>query len=268
MDKINLIDRNFAHSKLGYCSDYQTSKLFHWDRDGSSGNHFVYTDMMLKINERKVGKSIYAWLIEPFEIAPQNYKLIQQINNKYIKVFTHEKTLLDLGQNYEFVPFGCCWIEEFHQKLYFKTKNISIIASNKKQTTGHKLRHDIINKYINKIDVYGKGWNFIKHKIEGLKDYRFSIVIENCKRDYWFTEKLIDCLVTGTVPIYWGCPSIGDFFDVRGFIIIDNLEEVDKAICEISEEKYNKMLPYVKYNFEIAKSFLLPDDWVYKKIKL
>jgi hypothetical protein len=101
MDKINLIDRNFAHSKLGYCSDYQTSKLFHWDRDGSSGNHFVYTDMMLKINERKVGKSIYAWLIEPFEIAPQNYKLIQQINNKYIKVFTHEKTLLDLGQNYE-----------------------------------------------------------------------------------------------------------------------------------------------------------------------
>jgi hypothetical protein len=26
--------------------------------------------------------------------------------------------------------------------------------------------------------------------------------------DNWLTEKIIDCMLTGTVPIYWGAPNI------------------------------------------------------------
>ena len=66
-------------------------------------------------------------------------------------------------------------------------------------------------------------------------DYRFSIVIENCKRDYWFTEKLIDCLRTGTIPIYWGCPSIGDFFDIRGFILFDDINDLENILNNLTE---------------------------------
>lgn len=267
MDSLKLIDRTFSHSILGYCSDYQTSDLFNWDRNVNplTNEAIVFTDMVLR-NTNNNNKN-YAWLIEPVDIAPNNYELIKSIEGNFLKIFTHEKTLLDLGDKYEFVPFGCSWIKPEDQILYSKSKNISIIASNKKQTYGHILRHNVINSFDSDIDVFGRGWNPLEYKLDGLKDYRFSIVIENCKRDYWFTEKLIDCLVTGTVPIYWGCPSIGDFFDTRGFIIFDSIEELKTKLYLLDVNKYNEMLPYIKSNLEEAKKYLLPDEWVFKKIK-
>lgn len=271
MDKINLIDRTFAHSKIGYCSDYQSSDLFRWDRTSRDGD-IVYTDMVLNsVTPNQKGNN-YAWLIEPIDVASNNYNLIEQIKGKYNKVFTHEKTLIDRGAPYEFVPFGCCWIKPEDHKIWPKSKVVSIIASNKTATGGHKLRHQVVKSNPN-LDVYGRTYNPLDYKLDGIKDYRFHVVIENCKRDYWFTEKLIDCLVTGTVPIYWGCPSIGDFFDTRGFIIVDTLEDINMVLNVVSssdlltEEKYNEMLPYIESNLEKAKQFLLPDEWVYKKIK-
>lgn len=267
-DKINLLDRTFSHSKLGFCSDYQESNDFYWDRENVDVNGvepIVFTDLTLS---NAVKKEIsYAWLIEPIDISPQNYNLIKNISNNFNKIFTHERSLLELGEPYELLPFGCCWIKPEDHKIFDKTKNISIISSNKRMTDGHMLRHKIIDTYKNFMDVYGRGYNEIKYKLEGLKDYRYSIVIENCKRDYWFTEKLIDCLVTGTIPIYWGCPSIGDFFDIRGFIVIDNINDLKTVINNISEETYNEKLKYVEHNFIESKKYILPDNLIYKKIK-
>ncbi len=89
----------------------------------------------------------------------------------------------------------------------------------------------------------------------GLKDYMFSIVIENTKQDYYFTEKLIDALLTGTVPIYYGCPSIGDFFNTEGMIIVDNINDFMNAIDTLTNDKYESMMPHIQDNFERAKKF-------------
>jgi hypothetical protein len=145
---------------------------------------------------------------------------------------------------------------------------ISIISSNKTQTNGHRLRHDIINQLNGKIDVYGRTYNPIDYKLDGLKEYKFHIVVENTKRDYWFTEKLIDCFVTGTVPIYWGCPSIGDFFDTNGMIIFDNVGELVDIVNNLSIDDYIKRLESIKNNFNKSKKYLLPDDIIYKKLTL
>lgn len=267
-DKIKLLDTTFSHSILGYCSDYQTSDYFNWDRDNinvDGQNNIVFTDNTL---HNAIKKEIsYAWLIEPIGISPNIYTSITKMSDNFIKIFTHEKTLIDLGEPYELVPFGCCWINPQDHKLYNKTKDLSIIASSKNYSDGHILRQNVITEFKNSMDVYGRGHNQIPYKLDGLKDYRFSIVIENCKRDYWFTEKLIDCLVTGTIPIYWGCPSIGDFFDIRGFIIIDNIDDLKNVINNISEETYKEKLKYVEHNFIESKKYILPDNLIYKKIK-
>ena len=42
----------------------------------------------------------------------------------------------------------------------------------------------------------------------------------------YFTEKLIDALITKTVPIYWGAPYIGDFYDNRGIIHFEDENEL------------------------------------------
>ena len=132
--------------------------------------------------------------------------------------------------------------------------------------TGHQLRHTIINKLQNQIDVYGRGWNPIDYKLNGLKDYRFTIVVENCKRDYWFTEKLLDSFACGTVPIYWGCPSIGDFFDTRGMLIFNDIVELETILQNLTEQVYINMLPHIQHNFDESKKYMLPDAWIHKKI--
>jgi hypothetical protein len=94
----------------------------------------------------------------------------------------------------------------------------------------------------------------------------FSIVVENTIKDYYFTEKLIDCFRTGTIPIYWGCPSIGDFFDLNGIIIFNSIEELNDIIHNLNEELYNSKLNSVIINFNKSKDYLLPDDIIYKKL--
>ena len=106
----------------------------------------------------------------------------------------------------------------------------------------------------------------MEYKVEGLRDYRFSVVIENCKRDYYFTEKLIDCFMTGTVPIYWGCPSIGEFFDTRGMILFDSADEAKEIIESLDKELYHSKEKFVKKNFNKAKEYIIPEDWIYRNI--
>lgn len=266
MHSLKIKDYSFGHSKLGYCSDYQSSDYFMWDRSPILDDDIVvYTDGA--IHEATDPNHSVAWIIEPLEISPSVYTDVQKLSNNFSKIYTHEKTLLDIGDKYELVTFGCCWICQTDHDIYKKTKNVSIISSHKNDTNGHKLRHEVIQKFELSIDIYGRGYNYIEYKLDGLKDYRFSIVIENCKRDYWFTEKLIDCLVTGTVPIYWGCPSIGDFFDIRGFIVFDTIDELEKILSNLTEDDYNSKLEYLSSNLIKAKQFLLPDEKIYEKVK-
>jgi len=263
LKKIKIYDRAFAHAD--YTTDFQKSKYVTWDRNyhPQAEEPVFYTDSMLAhINGESSNK--YALLIEPPSISPSTYLFIKNNYHRYEKVLTYNKELLDEGKNFIFYPHSGCWISPSDQKTYEKTKICSTIVSTKKSTIGHKLRHDIISKYNKNIDVYGRGYSPVKYKISALKDYMFSITIENCKIDYYFTEKLIDCFMTGTIPIYYGCPSISKFFDVNGMIIIDKIDDMKKIIPSLSKELYINKISSIKSNFEKAKKFLIAEDWIYE----
>lgn len=262
-NKLSIVDSNFKHSKIGYSSDIQNTDVFEWNRN-SLVEPIVYTDKHI---DKKNKNNSYAWLIEPYSIDPNIYKTIKNYNRNFTKVFTHDKTLLDLGENYDFIYVGGCWIDDDDKIIHNKSKNLSIIASNKNKTAGHKLRQEVIRSFSNHIDIFGRGHNPINKKIKGLKDYRFSVVIENTKRDYYFTEKIIDCFITGTVPIYWGCPSIVDFFDLDGILTFNSIEELSIIIDKADTDLYNKLEKHIKNNYKLSKNFLLPDIEIYKKIK-
>ena len=51
-----------------------------------------------------------------------------------------------------------------------------------------------------------------------LFDAMFSLAVENVAQDDYFTEKLLDCFLTRTVPIYWGCPNAAAYFDPEGIV--------------------------------------------------
>ena len=102
-----------------------------------------------------------------------------------------------------------------------KSKDISFNFSSKKTTAGHRLRHVIANdrdiKTNTLIDQLGSGPQNIRivEKGEMINPYKFSISIENSTYNHYFTEKILDCFISGTVPIYWGCPSIGNFLILK-----------------------------------------------------
>jgi len=259
-----LLDSNFAHHKYSKLStDEQYLENFSWDRNiTNTTDLIVVTDFQLHTSN--VFNNKIAWILEPKTICNHIYNYIKNNNKNFKYVFTHDKELLDLKENYKFVPVGGSWIFKNDQIIYPKTKLLSIIASNKRQSEGHRLRHEIIDKFRSKLDIYGRGINTIQYKLDGLKDYMFSIVVENGNYDYYFTEKLIDCFVTGTVPIYWGCPSIGDFFNLDGILKFENISEFENILNNLTESKYIDMMKAINDNFERTKNYLLSEDFMIK----
>ena len=112
----------------------------------------------------------------------------------------------------------------------------------------------------------GRGYNPILSITQGLKDYRFHIAMENQKRDFHFSEKIINPIMTGTIPIYWGMPSIGDYFDTRGIILMDDINQFKDIYKDLGEDLYQKMLPYAQKNFELAQKYVLSEDWIYNNL--
>ena len=60
------------------------------------------------------------------------------------------------------------------------------------------------------------------------------------------------------MPIYWGCPNIGDFFDTRGMIIVDSESDIIELCNQITPETYEQMKPYIDENYERAKEYARP----------
>jgi hypothetical protein len=269
--KVKIIDTNFAHAK--YSTDYQESKYIEWVRNIPPNNDEIifFTDnSMYNVDKIKNCKKI-GMLMEPKAINFNIYDWISKNHNKFDLILTYDKALINNFDNIEFYPHCGCWIKEKDHKIYDKSKLLSIVASNKSQTNGHKLRHIAISELKEKkfdLDVFGRGYNSIDYKLTSLKDYAFSLIIENSRSDYYFTEKLIDSFVTGTVPIYWGCPSIGNFFNLDGMIIFEDIKDLLCKINLLSFDKYNKMLPAIKENFIKTKEFLIAEDWIYKNTNI
>lgn len=226
----------------------------------------VSNDKMLDADFIKNLKGVkIAWLIEPCEINGQ-YSYINTMKEYFDYILVHDMRYVD-NNKVLYCPLAGHWIKD--KQIYPKSKMLSTIASANNNLEGHRLRHLAIKTFPNQFDgIFGRGYSFIEDKTMGLKDYYYHLVIENVKRDCWFTEKLIDAFVTGCLPIYWGCPSIDKYFDERGMIIFDRIEHLNIVFKEyLNPSYYEKCLPYIKENFKIAMNdFLTPEDYMFNHL--
>ncbi len=126
-----------------------------------------------------------------------------------------------------------------------KTKLLSWVVGNARDLPGHQKRWGLL-EHIQKdgsldIDLFGRAVRFIEDKWEGLASYRYSLAIENSSsKDYW-TEKIGDCFLAWSVPIYYGCTNLEDYFPAESFIRI-NIESPKEA-------------------FESVKTIINNDSW-------
>ncbi len=211
---------------------------------------------------------------EPRELLPWAYEEIVIYEDHYDLILTFDIDLLRRGKNYVFCPGDTAAIRTEGCKVHKKTKLVSFPYSLKTQLFGHKLRHILAKDIIPKlnlsydIDYYGAGiGNFVDDKLETLQDYMFQIATENVKKEFYFTDKILDCAITGTVPIYWGPDNIGNFFNKKGILQFNHPDELVEILSNLSEETYQEMLPHIQDNFERAKYYMIQDDFFYDIIK-
>jgi len=117
-----------------------------------------------------------------------------------------------------------------------KSKQLSAIVGESMDLPGHVKRRQFLDRITGhqdlKLDLYGRGINFIEDKWDALAPYRYSLAIENTScPDYW-TEKIADCFLSWTVPIYYGCMNIEDYFPEGSFHRID-IEQPEESLREI-----------------------------------
>jgi hypothetical protein len=97
-------------------------------------------------------------------------------------------------------------------------RSICMISSSKNLTDQHKTRLqnvDFLMKNISsKVDLYGRGFTDFSDKAKLLSRYQFAIVMENVSQPHYISEKLTDCFLTQTYPIYYGCPNVHDYYPV------------------------------------------------------
>lgn len=123
-----------------------------------------------------------------------------------------------------------------------------------------KIAEYIINESL-PIDIYGQNWledkrnvkGSIWNKMLGLNDYKFSIASENTIQKNYITEKFWDCILTETIPIYFGCSNFNEYFPELEFFnltnIIDKNYELDeklKYILKNNDTLYEQYLPIIK----------------------
>lgn len=276
MIEVNLFDNEFIHTEklLGYitCSDRLKPTKIKW----INGQHIfdgitVFTESYINSDlvDFVQSKIKILWLLEPRVIHPNGYIDILKLENKFDYILTYDVELLSRGKKYLKYVVGQSRIDISDAMIYNKTKLVSMIASNKTISIGHRFRHDVANALASdrNIDLWGSAYKPFTNKLEPLSNYHFSISIMNSKVDNFFTEILVDNFMVGTVPIFWGCPNIGDYFDINGIITFDTIDELDDILETLTIDKYLDKLDYIKNNLILAKSFVSTDDIIADVLK-
>ena len=187
------------------------------------------------------------------------------------------------------------------QKISEKQHLMSIVVSNKTDAVGHKYRHALVKEILKTdlpIDIFGNGCGKylsplpqyqnnqivqatpkqqqppkikdirIKGKFvetEPYLQYKFHICIENCKLPHYFSEKITNTLLCGTIPIYWGCTNINTYFPNMVICLTGNLESDLFLISHIvkNPEKYEKHIDIDKVKEKLDIMNVI-NEWVAK----
>ncbi len=104
-----------------------------------------------------------------------------------------------------------------------KSKLLSWVTSDKEWLRGHRLRMRFLRAIRGRLDfdLYGRGFDPIADKWDGIAPYRYSIAFENSAAPHYFSEKLMDCFLCRTLPIYYGSPEIARYFPARSILPLD-----------------------------------------------
>jgi len=214
-------------------------------------------------------------LYEPNEYFGKHDWVIQ---NKHLfnAILTWNDKILNNCDNSIFLPFGHTWLKpDQYVKPHKKEFKIAHLRGNLLKSHGHQIRWEVLDRK-NEIkiptkffDVYGDRYNieqarFDKEEVFG--DSQFGIAIENFSHRGWFSEKILDCFLLKTIPIYWGCLNIDDFFNKEGIITFREADELIYISNQLTDSYYESKKQIIEENYQLALQYVNYEQNIINKL--
>lgn len=148
-------------------------------------------------------------------------------------------------------------------ETFANRKFCNFVYSNSK--LADPIREDFFRKLsmYKKVDSGGRLFNNIgkpvDNKLTFIQEYKFTIAIENSAVSGYTTEKIVEPMISNSLPIYYGDPNVSIDFNENSFIHLINYASIEEAI------------EYIKYLDNDSKAYIekLRQPWfVTKDIKL
>ncbi len=177
-------------------------------------------DFSIKVNRKNC---IHICMEPPNEVSKYRQYANKKINVVYNQIDTKQNNILSHGA----LPWHIDRDFDFLKSLSYdelnKKNKVVWITSSQKASRGHEERMNFYGriKDIENIEIYGRGIKPIKDKWDVLSTAKYAIAYENFQNQYYWTEKIMDCYLSFTMPIYFGCKSIEKFFPKDSYIQLD-----------------------------------------------
>jgi hypothetical protein len=265
-------------------ADWDTSGLLEqspggsglWDGIRFTADPVEQCDFLVMLNNRRLAPvhtrcapgNVWAIMQEPY--VPWIYDWMMENHEPYARFFTHHLPSADpkYVASQPALPWsvGLTYDQAVAAQVPEKTRGVSWIASNLSFTPVHKLR-TALRKHLQKhapqlVDLFGRGIRPIPKKWDALAPYRYSLAVENSTGPNLWTEKVADCFLSWTVPLYFGCTNLEDYFPEDSFIRIDadnpaaTLEKIREVL---TSDEWERRLPAL----EIARRRVLEEYQIF-----
>ena len=199
-----------------------------------------------------------------------------QNKNLFTYILTWNYRILNNCSNAHYIAFGDSWfLPEQYNIDRDKIFKVSHLSGKLKLSYGHHMRHELLARQ-NEIKIPKDFYYTIgdRHDIPNARlgkeqvfgESSFGICIENFSHKSFFTEKIIDCFLMKTIPVYWGCSDINDFFDSNGIIKFENVDDCVVKLNQLNPEYYVDRLEIIEKNYELAKNYLGFTQRIYNKM--
>lgn len=248
-------DYTFTESKIDEC-DYLV--ILDYPKD----------DFTVKVNPNK----IISFCLEP----PNEVSKYRQYSNKNVAVIYNQ---LDIQKNNVLSHGALPWhidkdydfLQNLNRDDLVKENKIVWITSNQRSSKGHEIRMNFLDsiKNLTYVNLYGRGINPIQDKWEVLKSAKYAIAYENFQNEFYWTEKVADCFLSFTMPIYFGCTQLENYFPKNSFIQLDpkdkHISLFLKEVVSSNKWEENRVAIEAARNLVLNEYQLFP--FLYNQIK-
>lgn len=244
---------DLLHQTPGNNGEWNNFK-FNLDQGGRCDFAIVLNKVKSPITVECPPQNIWSITQEP---PTENLKFLHKGTPVYHKIFTQDSSLK--GARYINCQPALPWhVNKSYDELVRlnipkKDTKISWVTSNKTNLKGHRQRMKFCSILKTKMDfdLFGNGFNYIPDKWDAIAPYKYSLAIENFRNEYYWSEKISDCYLSWTMPIYYGCSRITEYFPKESLILISDLNDVegivDQIQTSISKDRWKTNLEAIEY---------------------